>query len=233
MAAGNDPNFTNGAPPPDQYIPLSPARETRRSARWPSTGCLMAALIGLIALCLVGIVAVAVLGMFWFRSTAVVSAPATLTGEATEIVLLTTTSTFTAAPSIPPTQAVLATLTPVPTNTLSLTQPASPTLPLQVTATPTPKPTWLPCPGSYHSRLYVGDVAYVSFEPPLPNRVRSQPNTASVVLGMLQPGERMDIIGGPVCSNQWIWWQIRSQATGLTGWTTEGDAKSYWLVPVP
>jgi hypothetical protein len=103
----------------------------------------------------------------------------------------------------------------------------------ETTSTVTPKPTWLPCPDSYYSHLYVGSIAYVSFDPPLPNRVRSQPNTASTILGMLQPGERMEVIGGPVCSNQWIWWQIRSQATGLTGWTTEGDNKSYWLVPVP
>jgi len=90
----------------------------------------------------------------------------------------------------------------------------------------------VPCTGSNFSRLYVGDIAYVSFDPPLPNRVRRDPNTASEILGVLQPGERMEIIGGPVCSNQWIWWQIHSQSTGLTGWTAEGDNKSYWLVPL-
>jgi hypothetical protein len=50
---------------------------------------------------------------------------------------------------------------------------------------------------------------------------------------MLQPGERAEIIGGPVCSNQWIWWEVQSKASSLTGWTAEGDNKAYWLVPAP
>jgi hypothetical protein len=91
----------------------------------------------------------------------------------------------------------------------------------------------MPCPGIYYSRLYVGDVAYVSFDPPLPNRVRSQPSATGINLGVLQPGERAAIIGGPECSNQWIWWEVRSLASGLTGWTAEGDNKAYWLVPAP
>jgi hypothetical protein len=234
MAASNDPNLTNDAPPADQFIPISSTQEAPRSTRRPASGCMMAALIGLIALCVVGAIAGAALAGYWFMSSSNVSTPAVPIGEATVILPeMTASATAIIAPSIVPTLGVPATLTPFPTNTLLPGQPASPTVQPVITSTPTPKPTWLPCPGSYFSRLYVGAIAYVSFDPPLPNRVRSQPNTASTVLGMLQPGERMEIIGGPVCSNEWIWWQIRSQATGLTGWTTEGDAKSYWLVPAP
>ncbi len=235
LAASNDPNLTSDVPPPDQFIPISSTQEARPSNRRPGGGCTIAALIALIALCVVGAaIAGAALAGYFFISSSSVSTPAPPVGEATVILpAITASATLIIPPSLEPTQGNPATLTPVPTNTLPPVLPASPTVQPAMTSTPTPKPTWLPCPGSYYSRLYVGSIAYVSFDPPLPNRVRSQPNTAGTVLGMLQPGERMEIIGGPVCSNQWIWWQIRSQATGLTGWTTEGDAKSYWLVPAP
>jgi hypothetical protein len=143
----------------------------------------------------------------------------------------------TMTPGATPTHGVSPTLTTIPTNTLpaqsSLTPTLSSTATTNLTATPSARPTWMPCPGIYYSRLYVGDKASVSFDPPLANRVRSEPSTAGTYLGMLQPGEKAEIIGGPVCSNQWIWWQVRSLASGLTGWTAEGDNKAYWLVPAP
>jgi hypothetical protein len=63
--------------------------------------------------------------------------------------------------------------------------------------------------------------------------VRTQPNTDGAVLGFIQPGEEIDILEGPICSNQWIWWRVRSLTSGLTGWTAEGDDSGYWLVPAP
>lgn len=228
-----DPNYD--ASPPNQFIPLSSADDNRRSSRRPSGGCWIVALIAFIAFCVIGgVVAGAALAMFWFNASPVIITPTAPLGDPTSAPPL---ASATATLSLAPTQGVAPTLTTIPTNTLSPTLPVSPTLPPTAspgpTATPVARPTWMPCTGSYYSRLYVGDIAYVSFDPPLPNRVRREPNTASEILGMLQPGERMEIIGGPVCSNQWIWWQIRSRATGLTGWTTEGDTSSYWLVPAP
>jgi len=233
MAASNGPDSSYGATPPNQFIPISSTENMSRSSRRPSSGCMIAAVIAFVAFCVIAVIAGAALAMFWFNASPVMITPAAPAGDPTSVAPLTSA---TATLSVVPTQGVGPTLTAFPTNTLPPTQPASPTSPSTAlpgpTSTPPVKPTWLPCTGSYFSRLYVGDIAYVSFDPPLPNRVRREPNTASVVLGMLQPGERMEIIGGPVCSNEWIWWQIRSQVTGLTGWTTEGDAKSYWLVPV-
>ncbi|MFC1878897.1 hypothetical protein ACFLZW_03180 [Chloroflexota bacterium] len=122
----------------------------------------------------------------------------------------------------PPTGSATATPTPVPSRTP--TSSPSPTI--------TPEYTlWQPCSGSYHSRLHVGDKAYISYDPPLPNRVRSQANTTSEIKGYLQVGEEMVILDGPVCAESWIWWYVRSLDTGLTGWTAEGDFESYWLVP--
>ncbi len=135
------------------------------------------------------------------------------------------TASRTSTSTVPPTPS------PSFTITISLT-PSSTPLP---SATPTPlvKPTWYPCANTYPSRLHVGDRAKVSEDPPYPNRVRAQPNTTSDILGLLEVGEMMEIIGGPVCSQGWIWWEVRSLAKSLTGWTAEGDGKDYWLVPVP
>jgi serine/threonine protein kinase len=147
---------------------------------------------------------------------------------------------------IPPTTAITPntlTPTPAPSWTSVLTLPPSltfiPTLVPSLTPSPSPtvtpgaNPTWQACPGALASRLHVGDRAYVSHDPPLANRVRAKPNTSSKILGFLQPGEKMEIIGGPTCSDQWVWWQVRSLTGSLIGWTAEGDNTTYWLVPLP
>lgn len=234
MSASNDPDPSYGGTPPNQYIPISSTDKMSRPGRRPSS-CVTAAVIALLAFCLIGaLIGAGALAMYWFTGT---PAPSTLPVEAVSPTAIAVAATETATLGVAPTQGVAPTLTTIPTNTLPAPPPASPTLPPTtspgLTSTPVVKPTWLPCSGGNFSRLYVGDVAYVSLQPPLPNRVRREPNTASEILGMLQPGERMDIIGGPVCSNQWVWWQIRSKVTGLTGWTAEGDSSSYWLVPAP
>jgi len=135
-------------------------------------------------------------------------------------------ATFTLPPALP----LAPSHTPTPTPSLTPTSTATPTA--TETATPTKKAEWQPCPDTYPSRLNVGDTAMVNLEPPLPNRVRSQPTTTSTVLGFIQPGENVRVIGGPVCSNEWIWWQVSSLSTGLTGWTAEGDRQGYWLAPI-
>lgn len=229
----SDPGYAK--PPPDQFIPISASEDKARSSRRPNRGCWIAALIAFMALCVIGgVIAGVALARYWFDASSVIVTPAASPVEPTSAVAL---PLATSTSGLVPTQLDLPTLTAFPTNTLPPTQPANPTSPATAsppaTTTLVAKPTWLPCAGAYYSRLHVGDIAYVGFDPPLPNRLRREPNTASEVLGMLQPGERMEIIGGPVCSNQWIWWQVRVQATGLTGWTAEGDAANYWLVPAP
>jgi hypothetical protein len=98
---------------------------------------------------------------------------------------------------------------------------------------PAPLPTitpWAACPYTYLSRLSVGSWAAVTLYPNLPNRVRSQANTSSIVLGFIQPGEVVWVLAGPKCSGGWVWWNIRA-SSGLQGWTSEGDAQHYWLEP--
>jgi len=78
----------------------------------------------------------------------------------------------------------------------------------------------------------VGDTAYVSFDPPDPNRVRENPGTGQRVLGLIFPGESFVVLDGPACANGWVWWKVRAHKDGLTGWTVEGSAGTYWLVPL-
>jgi hypothetical protein len=121
--------------------------------------------------------------------------------------------------------------TPAPTSTLTPPPPTPTDIP---TNTPTEvADEWYPCPGIYDSRLHVDDRAYVSYNPPLRNNVRSSPNLGASLVGMLDPGEEMRIIEGPICANNMVWWRIRSLDGSLTGWTSEGDMENYWLVPLP
>jgi len=87
------------------------------------------------------------------------------------------------------------------------------------------------CPNSPPPRLRVGQYAYVSLSPPLPNRVRSSPSKQGRVVGWAQPGRVLEILEGPVCGDGWTWWRVRLVNSSLTGWTAEGDGGSYWLVP--
>jgi hypothetical protein len=95
---------------------------------------------------------------------------------------------------------------------------------------PTP---WTPCEGGYETHLFKGGYAYVNPVPPEPNIVRSAPGANSPQTGLVQPNELMEITEGPQCADGWVWWQITSRMTGLSGWTSEGDGNSYWVLPCP
>lgn len=79
------------------------------------------------------------------------------------------------------------------------------------------------------SKLSLGQKVYVNNEPPLNSRVRLFPSHQAEILGEIAPGAGMEITGGPVCSDEYIWWQVQNE-TGLIGWTVEGDKTSDWLV---
>ena len=100
--------------------------------------------------------------------------------------------------------------------------------------TSTPWPELSPgevCQGDYPTHLTLYGRAVVSPDPPVPNRVRAEPNQRANILGEVQPGQGMTIIEGPVCTDGWIWWKVQTDHTNLIGWTAEGDGDSYWLVP--
>lgn|GEM_PF-4317971 len=91
---------------------------------------------------------------------------------------------------------------------------------------------WLACEGYHLSRLQVGVIAEVSRAQSQRNNVRKMPYTSAERLGAIAPGERVEVIKGPSCSGGHVWWKVRSQSSGLTGWTAEGDAYNYWLDPL-
>ena len=101
---------------------------------------------------------------------------------------------------------------------------------------PPPEPTapaqWHVCPGGLRSNLAVGGKAIVSSDPPTPNNVRAGPSTKNTRRGQIQPGEVVEILSGPECVEDIIWWEVRSPSTGLTGWTAEGTIGTYWLSPI-
>lgn len=104
---------------------------------------------------------------------------------------------------------------------------------LEPTVIPTSTPhvvIWQPCPDAPKSRLHVGDLAYVTKDPPLPNRVRTEPNRDADMLGYINPAGSMEILEGPSCADGWVWWKVKN--ADLEGWTAEGDQETYWLVPL-
>jgi hypothetical protein len=135
-----------------------------------------------------------------------------------------------------PHQVIAATATPLittavyPTSTATRTATPRPTLTRTATVT---DDSWRACQNTYSSRLHIGDRAYVSFDPPLPNNVRENPKMSADVIGQIDIGEEILILEGPSCSNNWVWWLVRSRKTGLVGWTSEGDIEDYWLIPLP
>lgn len=120
--------------------------------------------------------------------------------------------------------------TKTPKNTATRTKIPSPTKTRTSTRSSTDD-IWKDCTASYKSRLNVGDIAYLSSTPNLRNRVRIMPYLDREIIGYIDPGEEVEIIKGPSCSNLWVWWKVRSLETGLVGWTAEGDENNYWLIP--
>ena len=99
---------------------------------------------------------------------------------------------------------------------------------------PVPTPTQAPVPptGCFLTpRLAVGVTGMVV--PGLPNALRNQPGlnaSGSTVIGNLSQGAIFTVLNGPVCRDGYNWWQVT--ASGLTGWTAEGEAGVYWIDPL-
>jgi hypothetical protein len=87
-----------------------------------------------------------------------------------------------------------------------------------------------PCQPRYN--LEVGDTA----ELVLNARVRAQPDPTALVRTIAQAGNPVEIIGGPECVGDFLWWQVRVSVAGATytGWMAEGSddaVLTYYLLP--
>lgn len=97
----------------------------------------------------------------------------------------------------------------------------------------TPFENFSACNGSKTTALAVGKRAVVNYDPPTANTVRNDPSTSADAIGRIHPGEVVQILDGPVCADGYLWWQVRSTAQNLTGWTAEGNNREHWLAPQP
>lgn len=109
-------------------------------------------------------------------------------------------------------------------------------IPIGSRLAPTPTPSLRPPPGmacadSYPSNLRVGIRAVVNPNPPIPTRLRAEPDLHAGILGQVDPGKSVEILEGPACSNGWVWWEVYDAEQDMTGWMAEGDGQDYWLIP--
>ena len=61
-------------------------------------------------------------------------------------------------------------------------------------------------------------------------RVRAQPGTGYAVVGELISRICAQIVGGPVHTEGYTWWQIQS-VRGINGWAAEASGSEVWLAP--
>lgn len=78
-------------------------------------------------------------------------------------------------------------------------------------------------------RMVVGQTGIVDDSVPLPNRLRSSPSLSGAQIGLMRPNEIFTVIGGPVCANGILWWQVNYN--GREGWTAEGQGGAYYIRP--
>ena len=135
---------------------------------------------------------------------------------------LTLTATETPLPSVTPTP----TRTPRPTLTNTIT-PSS-------TASPT---TYFECPGTLPSKLNISNQARVNY---FQVSARSAPGFSSPKEHVLAQGRLVEIVSGPQCTDQAVWWQIHFVGTISSGeyldyqaWMPEVDNDTYYLIHAP
>jgi Tol biopolymer transport system component len=89
--------------------------------------------------------------------------------------------------------------------------------------------TATPCPASLSPRLMAGGRGRVL--PGQPNYVRAVASIKYEPIGRIGAGEQFDVVDGPICAENYVWWFIK--AGTLVGWTAEGDGTTDWLESLP
>lgn len=89
------------------------------------------------------------------------------------------------------------------------------------------------CPGAPPQRMTVNQRGYVCTRSD-PVRLRSAPARSASTLTQIVPGTQFTVIGGPSCSDNWSWWNVRME-NGTTGWVSEGgdEIDPYFICPLP
>jgi hypothetical protein len=91
--------------------------------------------------------------------------------------------------------------------------------------------TALSCPGAPPQRMTVNQRGYACTRSD-PVRVRVSPARSATTLVQIEPGTQFTVIGGPSCSDDWSWWNVRLD-DGTIGWVAEGgdEVDSYFICP--
>ena len=64
---------------------------------------------------------------------------------------------------------------------------------------------------------------------PTPLRIRSAPGLGGGTVGRAEPDTEFTVVGGPVCLDGYIWWQLRGKDGRLNGWAAEGTTQIYFM----
>jgi len=125
---------------------------------------------------------------------------------------------------------VVYTATPEPTLTPMPTQSPTPLPTSTPTFDPYSAPIYYPLENCVASRLHVGDLAVVS-PGGGPNGIRYGMDLYyDTIVAYAEPGQQLNIVGGPYCSHGWIVWLVQTM-NGVIGYTPEGNGIEYWLLP--
>lgn len=116
------------------------------------------------------------------------------------------------------------------------TAPGTATAPPTAETTPeaTTEATLAPCPADFAGfltpRLAVGGQASIEVGG-TPNPVRQSPRLSAEQVGIINGGAVADVIGGPICADGLVWWQV--SFLDVEGWIAEGALPdTYFIDPV-
>jgi hypothetical protein len=80
-------------------------------------------------------------------------------------------------------------------------------------------------------QLAVGVRGRVTFTDGTPTRLRAEPGIHSAEITQMAEGTEFDVIGGPICINEFRWRQL-DLGDSVIGWAAEADTEEYFLEPV-
>ena len=87
------------------------------------------------------------------------------------------------------------------------------------------------CPPDLSQSIQPGAYAYISPDPPVPNRIRSGAGKTYPFIGQIEPGAGIRIIAGSLCADGYSWWLVEINNDHRRGWTAAGSRAQPWIIP--
>jgi hypothetical protein len=79
--------------------------------------------------------------------------------------------------------------------------------------------------------IFVGGQATVALNPGGAANLRAEPSTSAPVSRIIRDNRTFNVIGGPVSADGYVWWQVQTPDTSLTGWMVEAVGDETVLEP--